>query len=98
MLAIQDHLKMNLISYVISGNTCRHLEDSIYVDKIVGELKDETPSPIFYYTQQDMADSEYRSFREDIDTFRRQIICLDYTRKMESYLLFFLSLVESKNR
>ena len=31
----------------------------------LSENLDETPSPILYYTQQGMADSEYRSFRED---------------------------------
>ena len=55
------YVRMLIDSYVISGDTCRHLEDDISVGKIVRELRGDTISNIVLHATRNGG----CSFRED---------------------------------
>ena len=102
--------------YELYRNVCRkldnfkrhqHLEDAISVDRIVKELKEETPSPILYYKPQGVVDPDQPSLMEDtfllvimtsfqaslFEAFSRRIICLDSTHKTNQYRFKLLTVV-----
>ena len=85
----------------------RHLEDAISVDRIVKELKEESPSPVLYYKPQDVVDPEHPSLLEDtfllvimtgfqatlFDAFSERSVCLDSTHTTNQYRFKSLTVV-----
>ena len=101
---------------IIDRNACRqlynfskhrHLEDAISVDRIVKELKEETPSPVLYYKPQGVVDSNFSMLLEDtfllvimtgfqaslFETFGERIVCLDSTHKTNQYRFKLLTVL-----
>ena len=85
----------------------RHLEDAISVDRIVAELRQESPSPILLYKPQGILDPEIPSLAKEsfllvimtafqaslFNTFSHRIVCLDSTHKTNHYRFKLLTLV-----
>ena len=98
---------MHVGNYAISGDTDTLKMLYISVDRIVKELKEESPSPVLYYKPQGVVDPEHPSLLEDtylfvimtgfqatlFDAFSERIACLDSTHKINQYRFKLLTVV-----
>lgn len=85
----------------------RHTEDAISVDRIVTELRQESPSPVLLYKTQGVTNLQHPALAQEsfllvlmtefqatlLNSFASQIVCLDSTHMTNQYRFKLLTLM-----